>query len=83
MCQVHTTAFVALLAPKKTYYTACHPGENTTTYVLHVVPITTHTHVRLQVYWRKCKESKDREEIKGVFRLTQYANEVGISSDFF
>ena len=49
MCQVYTGAFVSLLAPEKAYYTACHP-EKTTTYMLHVVPITTHTHARLESF---------------------------------
>ena len=35
MCQVHTGAYVSLLAPGKTDYTACHPRK-TTTYILHV-----------------------------------------------
>ena len=30
MCQVHTGAFVSLLAPGKTDYTACHPRKTTT-----------------------------------------------------
>ena len=46
MCQVHTGAYVSLLAPGKTYYTACHPEKNTT-YMLRMVRITTHTHDRL------------------------------------
>ena len=45
MCQVHTGAYVSLLAPGKTEYAACHP-RRITTYILHVVPITTHTHDR-------------------------------------
>ena len=35
MCQVHAGAYVSLLAPGKTDYTACHPRK-TTTYILHV-----------------------------------------------
>ena len=35
-------AYVSLLAPGKTDYNGCHPGK-TTAYILHVVPITTHT----------------------------------------
>ena len=69
MCQVHTGAYVSLLEPGKTDYTACHPGK-TTTHILHVVPIPTHTHVRgksngkkkLRKYKRK--ERKKRKEIK-------------------
>ena len=32
MCQVHAGAYVSLLAPGKTDYTACHPRK-TTTYI--------------------------------------------------
>ena len=35
MCQVHTRAYVSLLAPGKTDYTACHPGKTTT----HMIPV--------------------------------------------
>ena len=52
MCQVHTGAYVSLLAPGKTNYTACHPRK-TTTHILHVVSITTHTHNRRKVNWQK------------------------------
>ena len=61
MCQVHTGAYVSFLAPGKTDYTAGHPRK-TTTYILHVVPITTHTHDR-QVNWKK--ETKKRKKGKG------------------
>ena len=69
MCQVHTGAYVSLLAPGKTDYdTACHPRK-TTTYILHVVPITTHTHDRRksigkkkQRKEKKIKERKERQE---------------------
>ena len=56
MCQVHTGAYVSLLAPEKIDYIACHPRKpektdytachprKTTTYTLHVVSITAHTH---------------------------------------
>ena len=60
MCQVHTGAYVSLLAPGKTDYTACHPRK-TTTYVLHVVSITTHTHNRRKSIGKK----KQRRERKG------------------
>ena len=33
MCQVHTGAYVSLLAPVKTEYTACHPRKTTTSLV--------------------------------------------------
>ena len=65
MCQVHTGANVSLLAPGKTDYTASHPRK-TTTYVLHVVLITTHTHNRRKSIGknkqRKEKKIKERQE---------------------
>ena len=61
MCQVHTGAYVSLLAPGKIDYTACHPRK-TTTYILHVVSITTHTHDRRKSVEKKIKERKEREE---------------------
>ena len=65
MCQVNTGAYVSLLAPGKTDYTACYPGK-TTTYILRVVPITTHTHVRLKsVGKKKQREEKKIREKKG------------------
>ena len=62
MYQVHTGAYVSLLAPRKTDYNACHPRK-TTMYILHAVPITTHTHDR-----RKSikKRNKERKKIKGI-----------------
>ena len=60
MCQVHTGAYVSQLAPRKTDYTACHPRKPTT-YILHVVPITTHTHVRRKLIGKKNKENIGRE----------------------
>ena len=68
MCQVHTGAYVSLLAPVKTSCsTGCHPRK-TTTYTLHVVSITTHTHHR-----RKWKETKKRKEDKGKERKKEKA----------
>ena len=61
MCQVHTGAYVSLLAPGKTDYTVCHPRK-TTTYILHVVPITTHTDDRRKSIGEK-KQKKGK--IKG------------------
>ena len=43
MCQVQAGAYVSLLTPGETKYSDCHPRK-TTTYILHVVSITTHTH---------------------------------------
>ena len=59
MCQVNTGTCVALLAPEKTDDTACYP-EKTTTYISHVVPITTLTHDR-----RKSIEKKKITQKKG------------------
>ena len=56
---VHTSHYSRL---EKTVYTACHP-EKTTTYMLHAVPITTHTHVRRKSIRKK--ETKKRKEEKG------------------
>ena len=60
MCQVYTGAHVSLLAPGKTDYTACHPRK-TTTYILHVVSITTHTHDRRKSIGKRNKEQIRRE----------------------
>ena len=54
-------AYVSLLAPPKTDYTACHPRK-TTTYILHVVPITTYTHDRRKSIGKK--ETRKRAKIK-------------------
>ena len=68
MCQVHTGAYVSLLAPGKTDYTACHPRK-TTTYILHVVPFTTHTHDGRQSIGKKKQgkeiKMKERYQIPG------------------
>ena len=57
--------YVSLLAPEKTDYTACHPRK-TTTYTLHVVSITTHTHDKRKSIGKKeqrtNKKKKDRKE---------------------
>ena len=62
MRQVHIGAYVSLLEPGKTDYTACHPRK-TTTYILHVVPINTHTHDRRKSIGKE--ETKRRKEDKG------------------
>ena len=67
MCQVHTGAYVSLLAPGKTDYTACHPRK-TTTYILHVVYIITHirtTDASQFVFGnKKVRTNKKRKERK-------------------
>ena len=65
-CKVHTGAYVSLLAPgQNDSYTAFHPRKSTT-YILHVVPITTHTHERRKSFGKK-KRSKKKED-KGIER---------------
>ena len=61
MCQVHPGAYVSLIAPGETDLTACHPAK-TTMYILHVVPITTHTHDRRKSIGKK--ERKKEKKIK-------------------
>ena len=66
MCQVNTGAYVSLLAPGKTDYTACHPRK-TTTYILHVVSITAHTHDRRKsIGKKKQRTNQKRKERKWV-----------------
>ena len=64
MCQVCTGAYVSLLAPRKTGYTACHLRK-TTTHILDAVPITTRTQVRRKSIGkkkrRKGKETKEKK----------------------
>ena len=55
---VHTSHYSRL---EKTDYTACHP-KKTTTYILHVVSITTHTHVRLKSMGNKKREEKTEKK---------------------
>ena len=75
MCQAHAGAYVSLLAPGKTDYTACHLRK-TTTYILHVVPITTHTHDRRKSIGKK-KQRKEKQD-KGKERKDKRAkNENG------
>ena len=60
-CQVHTGAYVSLLAPgNPTIYTACHPRK-TTTYILHVVPITS-LRLRTTDASQLEKRNKEKEE---------------------
>ena len=62
MCQVQAGAYVSLLTPGETKYSDCHPSK-ATTYILHVVFITTHTHDRRKSIGEK--ETKKRKEDKG------------------
>ena len=62
MCQVQAGAYVSLLTPGETKYSDCHPSK-TTTYILHVVSITTHTHDRHTSIGEK--ETQKRKEDKG------------------
>ena len=65
MCQVHADAYVSSLTPGETNYSDCHPRK-TTTCILHVVSITTHTHDRRESIGeekqRKEKKIKERKE---------------------
>ena len=64
MCQVHAGAYVSLLTPGETNYSDCHPRK-TTTYILHVVSITTHTHdMRKSIGENKQRKEKKRKEKK-------------------
>ena len=58
ICQVQAGAYVSLLTPGETKYSDCHPRK-TTTYILHVVSITTHTHDRHKSIGEK--ETKKRK----------------------
>ena len=59
MCQFHAGAYVSLLTPGETNYSDCH-SRKTTTHILHVVSITTHTHDR----GKSIREKKQRKEKK-------------------
>ena len=65
MCQVRTGAYVSLTAPEKIDYTGCHQ-EKTTTHILHVVPITTHTHVRFKSIGNKNKDERTERTDKKI-----------------
>ena len=58
---MHTSHYSRLEKP--TIYTACHPRK-TTTYILHVVSITAHTHDRRKSIEKK-KQKTIRRERKG------------------
>ena len=64
MCQVHTGAYVSLLAPGKTDYTDCHPRK-TTTYLVYITRSIYHyAYARqTQVNWKK--ETKKIIEDRG------------------
>ena len=68
MCQVHTGAYVSLLTPGITDLNACYPRK-TTTYILHVVSITTHAHDRRKSIGKKNqrtnKKKKERKWVHG------------------
>ena len=67
-CQVHAGAYVSLLTPGKNDYSDCHPRK-TTTYILHVVSITTHTHDRRKSIGEK-KQRKEKNDV-GYWRPSQ------------
>ena len=75
MFQVYTGAYVSLLAPGKTDYTACHPRK-TTTYILFIVSITTHTHDRRKsIGKKKQRTTKKRKERKEKEKKAKKENE--------
>ena len=53
MCQVHTGAYVSLLAPGKPTKPLATQERLPRIYCTYVVPITTHTHVRLKSIGKK------------------------------
>ena len=59
MCQVHAGAYVSLVTPRETNYSDCH-RRKTTTYILHVVSITTHTHDRRKSIGEKKQRKKKK-----------------------
>ena len=83
MCQVYTATFVAILAPEKTDYTACHPENTTTMYILHVVPITKHTHVRRKSIGEKKRKQNTEKEGKRYSDWPNKRMESGFSEFFF
>ena len=56
---IHTSPHSRL----KTDYTAFHP-EKTTTYMIRVVPITTHAHDRLKSIGKERKKKRQEEEAR-------------------
>ena len=63
MRQVHAGAYVSLLTPGGTNFSDCHPRK-TTTYILHVVSITTHTHDRRSLSQLEKKKQRKEKKIK-------------------
>ena len=58
MCHIHAGRYVSLFAPGKTDYTDCHLRK-TTTYISHIVPITTCTRVkRISIGTQKQRKKK-------------------------
>ena len=78
MCQVQAGAYVSLLTPGETNYSDCHPRK-TTTYILHVVSITTHTHDRRKSIGekkpRKEKKIKERKEKRSKTKQNEKGNQ--------
>ena len=60
MCQIHTGAYVSVLAPEKPTIPLCHPG-NTTAYLVYITRSTYHfAYARqTQINWKK--ETKERK----------------------
>ena len=66
VCQVHTGEYVSLFAARKTDYAACHPRK-TTTYILHVVPITARTRDRRKSTGKK-KQRREKKIVERKFK---------------
>ena len=64
-CQVHTGAYVSLLTPGESGSSDCHPRK-TTTNILHVVSITTHSHDRRKSFGEKKQGNKKKMKAKKV-----------------
>ena len=62
MCQVQAGAYVSLLTPGETKYSDCHPSK-TTTYILHVVSITTHIPRRMSTPFFRFRPVKVRTRL--------------------
>ena len=63
ICQVQAGAYVSLLTPGETKYSDCHPRK-TTTYILHVVSITTHSIRTTGISQLEKKKQRKKKKIK-------------------
>ena len=61
-CQPHTGTYVLILASENADYLAFHP-EQTATYMLRVVSITTHTHDNLRSLGKESEKDETKTKI--------------------